>query len=129
MTISDYEHTLAALMLWRESRSHPHCMAAIYHVVLHRMQDRRWPNDMAGVILQRKQFSSFNSNDPNAVKWPRAGSNPFAIAMATIDFPGDDPTGGANHYHSYTPGHEHWPWWAKPETMTVKIGPFRFYRR
>ena len=129
MTHFEYQNTLSALALWRESRSHPFCMPALYHVILNRLRDRRWPDDIVGVILQPKQFSSFNADDPNAVKWPKTGLASWQCAMNAVTDPGDDPTGGANHYHSYPAGHKSWPRWATAETLTVEIGPFHFYKR
>ena len=31
---------------------------------------KRWPRTVSGVILEPRQFSSFNAGDPNAVKFP-----------------------------------------------------------
>jgi hypothetical protein len=38
---------------------------AIGQVVMNRKNNKRWPNTIQEVILQPKQFSCFNENDPN----------------------------------------------------------------
>lgn len=145
-TYDGTEKFLAALMLWRESRGVPPSIRrdayrAILHVALNRVGQPRWRSTLYRVILQPRQFSSFNSwessidarffeCDPNAVAWP----NPtlpndwkaWEEACGIVDLPGEDPTNGANHYHSLPAGKG--PGWAESRTPVLVIGPFKFYR-
>jgi hypothetical protein len=89
------------------------------------------------VVLQPWAFSSFNASDPNAVKFPNDGSpgadwNAWVEILQMADNPGDDPTGGAVFYESFTleeldAARAKDPWFA-PEKMTVQLGLIRFYR-
>lgn len=84
------------------------------------------------VILWPGQFSSFRPLDPNSTKLPNPAYQPdwgaWQECCSLIDNPGKDPTGGALFYHSVPVGSPEWPAWATPEKLTVKIGPFHFYR-
>lgn len=137
-----YDQFLTALMLWREARgqSQP-AKTAILSVVRNRVTDakNRWPKSLIGVILQPKQFSSFNAGDPNASKFPQPSSDPNkanpADWLAWLDCVevvanvlGGDSTNGANHYESCDAAGIPRPGWADPAKMTVVIGPFRFYK-
>jgi spore germination cell wall hydrolase CwlJ-like protein len=104
-------------------------------VIRNRMQDpaKRWPTTPAGVILQPRQFSSFNSNDPNASKMPVSNDPAWQECCRVVDAvaesaPENDPTRGANFYHSL-PTSIPWPAWAEPIAQTAVIGAFRFYKR
>ncbi len=129
-----YEDWLTSLCLWREARgSTIGALRAIYWVLHNRATDpkSRWPKDIPGVILQPKQFSSFNAGDPNATKFPQS-SNPqdytaFQSCQSIATSPGDDPTQGANHYESIPPNSPK-PSWADPNKVTCIVGPFTFYR-
>ena len=121
---------LIALCLWREARGevlrYRLAVRGIAHVILNRVADKHWPATVEGVILQPWQFSSFNAKDPNAVKYPSDGSVIWDACLEIAANPGDDPTGGANHYESCMP--VTMPAWADPAKITLKAGPFRFYR-
>ncbi len=135
-----YDQFIAALCLWREGRSAGKAaLAGIWSVLRNRVADplHRWPRSLPGVITQRAQFSSFSAGDPNATKFPIPDSR--ADWQAWLDCVGvvcapvyGDPTDGATNYESCQPGEL--PAWASDDTftpndrLTVKIGPFRFYK-
>jgi Cell Wall Hydrolase len=134
-----YEQWLAALCLWREARgASVEALTAIWFVIVNRSQDAklRWPRTIPGVILQFRQFSSFNAGDPNATKFP---SPPLPGNPASPDWSaflkcqeavttqlGSDLTNGATNYESEPPNQL--PDWADPAKLTVTIAPFRFYK-
>lgn len=131
----NYELWLAALCLWREGRGQSlAALAAIWSVINNRATDalRRWPRSVSDVILEPKQFSSFNIGDPNAVKFPTT-SHPedwkafIACQNVVLTNIGEDTTHGANAYESLPDGAKK-PAWAEPLKMTCQIGPFRFYK-
>jgi hypothetical protein len=138
--MTPYELTEAFLLrlcVWREARgASREAKRGVVHVLLNRAKDPKGPyvrcKDVLSNVLCRAQFSSFSATDPNAARLP----NPEQIVdwkawldtCAVADEPGDDPTGGANYYHTWPEGSTFWPAWAKPERQTAQIGPFRFYR-
>jgi spore germination cell wall hydrolase CwlJ-like protein len=81
-------------------------LAAVAHVLRNRATDPRWPNTIAGVALQPKQFSAWNdgpggnnipyNNGPGSPMYERAGKI-FDTVMAGNNV---DQTGGATHYYS-----------------------------
>jgi hypothetical protein len=140
MVSMDYQYWLSCLCIWREARgASVAAKNAVWYVLQNRSTDaqRRWPRTLAGVILQREQFSSFNAGDPNAALFPIAPIPPadasrdwlaFLDCQTVVNSPiGDDPTMGANCYESLPDGAPR-PSWASAEALTVQIGPFRFYK-
>ena len=130
-----YTQWLEALCLWREARGvkpelRKDALRAVLWVIKNRAASpKRWPNGEIGVILQPKQFSSFNRVDPNATRFPQAKNAADWAAWQdcceVVAEPGADPTNGANHYESCPEGQE--PLWAtKPPALIV--GPFEFYK-
>lgn len=121
-----YEYTLAALTLWREAANQPsEGKRAVLHVILNRVADKRWPDTISDVVLQRAQFSCFNSGDPVAYKFPKANDKAWKACRAIVEQPGSDPTNGANHYCRYDimP-----PKWADAFKLVARIGDHAFYR-
>lgn len=129
-----YEQFIGALCIWREARGcTTDCWTGIWHVLLNRVNDthKRFGLSLIDVVLKPHQFSSFSAGDPNAVKLPNPqfpsdyASWPKIMDVVT-DSLATDPTNGATHYESCDS--QHVPQWATTDKMTVKIGPFRFYR-
>jgi len=126
--VHDYPQFLLALCIWREARGEDLlAKEAVGWVIRNRVQDKRWPNDVVSVITQPYQFSSFNKNDPNAIKFPKMDDKSWLECCDAIEHPGFDPTKCANHYHSIAPG-EVLPSWAMESKLTIAIGPFKFYK-
>jgi hypothetical protein len=122
---------MGALCLWREARGCTHeSRLGVYWVLLNRVRDprRRWPGNLTDVVLEPKQFSSFNVGDPNSVKFPNSTDVAFEACCEIAQSPGvSDPTIGATNYHSIPEG-KPLPAWADPAKLTITIGPFKFYR-
>lgn len=90
-----------ALCVWREARGESdHGKQLVAATILNRASDskHRWPQTPAGVVLQPMQFSSFNTNDPNAVKFPEAGEQ-WDACVAAVDSQLSSRATNANHYH------------------------------
>ncbi len=127
---------MEALCLFREARgeSKP-AKAAMLAVIRNRAAQSPkfgWPPTTTGVIIQPKQFSSFNADDPNAKVWPNAGSpgewQAWLECCDVVTVPMTaDPTNGANHYEALADGVPK-PAWANPANKTVEIGKTRFYK-
>ncbi len=138
----NYDQFILALALWREARGQSsQAMAGIAAVIRNRAEDpkERWPRTITRVILQPRQFSSFNAGDPNATRFPTPPPGFVADAVApdwkawlqccdvaTLPLTAD-PTQGATNYESLPPDAEK-PSWCDPAKMTTQIGPFRFYK-
>lgn len=104
-------------------------MRLVAEVIINRMKDRRWPKTAKGVVLQKWQFSCWNSNDPNREAILSVNlHNPFyrEAYHATINAAKmEDISKGANHYFSMS---IKMPWWAKKMKHTLTYGRHRFYK-
>ena len=131
-----YELVLLALCLWREARGETvAAKEAVAWCIRNRVTHPTWwGTDWCSVILKPWQFSSFNANDPNAVKWPRPNDASWqsclVIANAVYAGEGQDPTHGATHYFDDSLK-DNPPKWATDESLEPagKIGRLNFYRR
>ena len=123
---------LTALCAWREARG---CNEDAIIGVLQTIANRAthptihwWGKGFEEVVLKAKQFSSFNADDPNAVKFPSVDDPQFKQILSLTDrvimkqIP--DPTGGATHYHDKSAA----PSWAEHMERCATIGPFTFYK-
>lgn len=122
----------AARVAWGEARSEgSEGMQAVINVMQNRVNDRRFPNSLAGVATQRKQFSAFNENDPNRAQLDAVDDSDHnfveAIRLAAAAMLDDltDITEGATHYHNK---HILPPAWTVGAIVSAKIGSHIFYR-
>lgn len=121
---------IIALVIWREARGEPYLgKVAVGEVVENRVLDPRWPETYPGVIFQPLQFSAFNPNDANAIKFPSNFNDSeweqcWSAAQIILDTPYEF-TSGANHY--YNPNIVN-PSWAKDVEPILVIGNHRFLK-
>jgi hypothetical protein len=132
-----YEQWLTALCLWREARNQlPTCIRAVKAVIINRTRDpqRRWPNDPIAVILQPKQFSSFNAgtlqmfpnpSDQTTLDWTVWNLCQQIVLEPIPGQPDALMLNGINAYESVADTKER-PAWAKNPEM--EIGDIRFYK-
>lgn len=121
-----------ARTLWGEARGEGlRGMEAVAAVIMNRVRDpRRWGKTASQVSLQPKQFSAWNARDPNRPLMLRVSKSnkQFAQALEIAEraLAGnlEDPTGGANHFHT----HRVHPVWSRGKTPTAVIGNHRFFR-
>lgn len=128
---------LLGLLIYGEARGENLLgKAGVGWTVINRMKDRRWPDTLAGVILQDKQFSCFNEDDDNFPQlldraqhgrfhdrtpaWRECQYVAYGVLCNWII----DPTQGANHYHRY----DCHPSWDKAMTKVVTIGDHEFFK-
>src|SRR5579863_9260852 len=102
---------LVALCCWREARGEALFtkQAQVWSVRNRVANPKWWGNSWWSVILKPMQYSSFNANDPNAVKWPLEADlhwQDCLTAVNTVYTPDismapsfADPTGGAVSYY------------------------------
>lgn len=122
---------LTALCAWREARG---CsddgIRGVLHVIKNRGRKPSWWGgpSLASVVLKPMQFSSFNTGDPNATKFPHDGDQIFRkileLASNVLVGQDEDLTGGATHYHDSSV----FPPWALHATKLAQIGTFTFYK-
>ncbi|GLI35430.1 cell wall hydrolase [Desulforhabdus amnigena] len=113
-------------------------MIAVGHVVMNRYDaGGRYGVGLKGVILKPRQFSCFNSDDPNfkQITQREMVGDLISVCRSVADLllemtPGarrkEDPTHGATHYHAASIR----PYWAGSSNMTfcVKIGNHLFWK-
>lgn len=115
--------------LWFEARQsyrQPDAILAIADVVQNRVADPRYPDDVCGVVFQRKQFS-FTHDGLSDTPKPRDAIEKRAIIVvqdvAARSIAGERLGIGSNHYH--TPAVS--PAWADTMPLDGKIGGHLFY--
>lgn len=127
-----YELALLMLCIYREARGEPNeAKLGVGWTIKNRIALQNWMGKTyAAVILKPYQFSSFNSGDPNASKFPNplndtAYPECLAAAKAAYDGVGIDPTGGATHYYDNSISA---PKWTEGATKTAMLGRLNFYK-
>ena len=139
-----------ALNIYHEAKNQPiEGMLAVGEVVLNRVQDERYPNNVCEVIKQgpvRESWKTRQTPDPDdAVFYPvrhrcqfswycdglsdkpyehEAWAQSQQVAAMLYQHGRPNLTAGATHYHAdYVQ-----PEWASSKTFTTKIGDHMFYR-
>jgi len=126
------ETYLLALAVYREARGEAFIgKVAVADVIVERAWDSqdRWPDTIEGVILEPKQFSAFNHDDPNVFKYPERSTEDDrrtwdeCVSAATVALK-SGARGWANHYHtkSITPS------WHDPDKVVGTIGSHVFLK-
>src|SRR5690606_16542395 len=109
---------------------------AVACVILNRARDRRWPERIEDVCLQRLQFSCWNADDPNYQKLNTVQLEDadfrrcYAIAAMAVADMLVDATNGANHYCTAAlfDDPERRPSWTREDAVTCRIGNHVFMR-
>jgi len=117
---------LAALCVWREARGESReGKRAVWNVIKNRCADLRWPDNLADVVTQPYQFSSFNTFDSNASKWPHSVDESWLESVDVVMKDEGDNTNGAVYYFaSYIKP----PYWSAGLSETVRIGKHVFMK-
>ena len=116
--------------LWFEARgSSVTDQIAVANVVLNRVEDRRYPNDVCAVVWQPYQFSWTHDgrSDQVRVRTPRerrVWERIVDISVAALTGHVEDPTNGATHYHANYVR----PAWASRLKRLVQIERHIYYR-
>ncbi len=122
--------TCLAQNVWFEARgSSVDDQLAVAHVVLNRVADARYPDDVCEVVWQPKQFSWTHDGLSDRIRFDNAIDRRIwkelvQLAMAAMSGRLEDPTGGATHYHAdyVLPG------WAGRMDLLIRIDDHLYYR-
>ena len=95
----------------------------VARVIVNRMESRRWPSSMCGVITQHRQFSFYRKNNTPKPRDELAWSKAQKLAVEIINDPYILPPSTADHYH--TPDVR--PVWRKKLHRVARIGYHIFY--
>ena len=90
-----------ALCTWREARGETQRgKRLVAQTIENRVIDPRWPDTYVGVITQPWQFSAFNKDDPNVLKFPSEDDPAWeaSVTAAQDVLTAAAPFTNANHY-------------------------------
>jgi spore germination cell wall hydrolase CwlJ-like protein len=129
--ITAYDIDIAARTVWGEARGEPlDGKLAVAWVIRNRAEKGGWFGEgLAGVSMKPWQFSVWNKNDVNREKLlelkkdSRGYQQALAVVARSLVTP-DDPTHGANHYHTK----DIFPHWAEDADAVLNVGNHLFYR-
>jgi spore germination cell wall hydrolase CwlJ-like protein len=126
-----------ALNVYHEARNQPTIgQIAVAQVVMNRVEDARYPNDVCEVVRQGKhylsghpvknqcQFSWYCDGKSDAMRNLAAAERAYEIAEFVLDGSAYGMLDGATHYHT----DKVLPTWASYKTFIVKINDHIFYR-
>lgn len=117
---SENDIRLISNAVYGESRGEPYIgQIAVAAVILNRLEDKRFPNTVSGVIFQPGAFTAVA--DGQIYLTPNAKAK--KAVMDAIN--GTDPTGGCNYYFNPVTATSKWIW-SRPQVK--KIGKHIFCR-
>ena len=99
-------------------------MEAVASVVMNRVRDPRWPDNVCDVVYQPSQFSWTLKKRLRTMK-VKHGWKTLAVAKMALQGQLIDKTGGATHYHAVYVT----PYWGKVYEFTVQVEQHLFYRK
>jgi N-acetylmuramoyl-L-alanine amidase len=139
MTMFEAAIVCLAMNIYHEARDQPRAgQIAVGQVVMHRVYDDRFPDNVCDVVKQgptyswtedfpvrnRCQFSWYCDGKSDEPKDTKAWDNAMLMAIGVYNGRVVDLVDGATHYHAtYVQ-----PEWAETKTETVRIADHIFYR-
>lgn len=136
-TLSPDERDLMIRMVYAESGNEPEVgQAAVAAVIMNRVGDSRWPDDVSGVITQPSQFEPWGSeagrarmnslnNDPET--YARIGQIVDSVVEGSVQ----DPTAGATHFANAQVVISRYddvtPWMREMQDNAIDIGLHTFF--
>ncbi len=128
-----FDRQIGTLVVFCEASGEPYqAQVGVAATQFNRVRAGRWQPSIAGVCLQRAQFSEFNDDRLDNANLLRGANTPdgdkimLQCGMAWDEAErGADPTGGATHYHdtSIPP-----PSWTVGAIETCQLGRLVFWK-
>lgn len=115
-----------AVVAFLEARGEPpDGMMAVMDVVLERVDDPRWPDEVCAVAREPRQFAFADVRTVTAIAVRENSVEDLIVAMAlaNIALSGDRPQLGATHFHSGEP-----PFWTRGAALVGRWGGHTFWR-
>ncbi|MDO5633103.1 MAG: cell wall hydrolase [Paracoccus sp. (in: a-proteobacteria)] len=123
--VNQSELSCMAEALYFEARGEGvHGQAAVAEVILNRVDSRRFPSTVCGVVNQRAQFSYTIGGKPR-IRNQAAYNRAVDIARRALSGHPRKLTGGATYFHTTAVR----PNWSHRFTRTTRIGNHIFYRQ
>ncbi len=117
------EERCLAVAVFFESKGEPLAgQMAVAHVILNRVDSRRFPDTVCGVVTQRSQFSFVRGGHLPTARAGRQWETAKAVAHAAMADAWDSPVGEALFFHATRVS----PRWGK--TRVATLGNHIFYR-
>ncbi len=117
------EERCMAIAVFYESKGEPLAgQMAVAHVILNRVESRRFPNSVCGVVTQRSQFSFVRGGRLPSARAGRQWETAKAVTHAAMADAWDSPVGEALFFHATRVS----PRWNKTKVAT--LGNHVFYR-
>lgn len=113
-----------ALNLYHEARGEEvQGQIRVGYVTLNRVKDRRWPDNICGVVYQPEQFS-WTIYDMRVTNWDEY-EELHELAGKIIRGEVHDNSKGSNHYYAHKTVN---PWWATEYTLVGVMGGHTFLK-
>lgn len=94
------------------------------HVVMNRVSDRRWSDNVCQVVWEPTQFSWTNDGKSDVPREEKAWEIAQTVAYKVFFDVYEDNSDGSNHYHGLTVK----PKWAREASFVKKIGGHYYYK-
>ncbi len=121
-SLSAEERCLAVAVYYESKGESLKGQMAVAHVILNRVESRRFPDTVCGVVTQRSQFSFVRGGRLPDARPGRSWETAKAVALAAVAESWDSPVGEALFFHATRVS----PRWGKAKVATV--GNHVFYR-
>lgn len=116
--------TCLALAMYFEARGEDaHGQSLVGYVVLNRVDDPRWPDNVCDVVYQNAQFSWTQDGKSDVPHEGEAWDIAQAMAKDMLDNPVAERPTEAVYFHSGAT-----PYWAASQTFVEQHGAHRFYK-
>ena len=114
--------TCLAVAIYFEARSEPVAgQEAVAAVVLNRVEDERYPDDICSVVFEPKAFSF--THDGKSDRLPKNEAAEVAMSVAKEALDGKKMSITSTHYHTTSIK----PFWASHFDLEGKVGSHLFY--
>jgi len=113
-----------ALALYHEARGESHqAQLMVAKVILNRVEDKRWPSTLCGVVMEDRQFSFVKNGKVPSTKDKESWDKSKALAKEILTNPEILPYTDADHYHTISVR----PVWRRKLYRIVRIDQHVFY--